>query len=103
MERTETAGAPTAAGSLRYVRELHLCGGRLTYTEWRLDLDDGSADRSVAEFIASAYVPPDMRGVCPDGKVGSKLPPAGSARKGDFGEIWAGTLYSQLVGRSVPF
>jgi hypothetical protein len=103
MERTEPAGAPTAAASLRYVRELHLCGSRLTYTEWALDLDDGSADRSIAEFIASAYVPPDMRWKYPDGKVGSKLPPAGSARKGDFGEIWAGTLYSQLVGRFVPF
>lgn len=70
---------------------------------WRLELR-GAPAADLSRHLAAAYVTSKSRWAHPDALVAPRLPAPGStARKGDFGEIVAATLYSQRLGRHVPF
>ncbi len=109
MEQAEPTRIDILGARLKRLRSRPLLAGRLTFTEWTLDPSGDDFIASLGKLIAAAYVPADMRWKYPGSAVSDHLPEQGTPpkggkpRKGDFGELVAGALYSTQMGQAVPF
>ena len=93
-----------AALLLKVRRSRKLLGDRMTMVEWDLSCDAANFDEVMVALIASSYISDAASLSYPQADLANKLPPKGStSRKGDFGEILAGVLFSHRVGYDVPF
>jgi hypothetical protein len=104
METTDRAGAPLVASYLRGGRPREVLGGRLKVTEWTFAVDAPGFVEAAAALVAAAYVSARAAWDYPEAPLAHRLPKQGTtSRKGDFGEIVAGVIYSQRLSRPVPF
>lgn len=77
--------------------------GRMRIYRWRLDAAEVPS-RDLARHVGQAYVNAKSRWANPSGATRPRMPDKDTTtRKGDFGEIIAAMLYSQRLGRHVPF
>ena len=89
--------------ALRFQRKASAADGRVQIYRWRLDMA-AVPSCDLARHIGAAYVNAKSRWSHPGADTLLRLPPQGTTtRKGDFGEIIAATLYTQRLGRYVPF
>ncbi len=87
----------------RRIGRQRVCGGRLWYTTWSLDVRAPGFHAAAVDQIARSYVGLTGAWEYRDAKIGQELPTRDSVRKGDFGEIVAGSLFSRRLGDDVPF
>lgn len=104
MEATDGGGAPLLATYVRGGRSRLALDGRLKVSHWSFAVDAPGFYEAASALVAAAYVDAKAAWTYPAASLGPRLPKAGTtSRKGDFGEIVAGILYSQRLGRPVPF
>ena len=80
-----------------------ICGGRLSYTTWTLDIAAPGFGRAAVQELARYYVGLTDAWEHPDATIAVELPVQDSTRKGDFGELITACLFSHRLGYEVPF
>ena len=97
---------PSSTGLGAYFRHIgteRICGGRLSYTTWTLDIAAPGFGRAAVQELARYYVGLTDAWEHPDATIAVELPVQDSTRKGDFGELITACLFSHRLGYEVPF
>jgi hypothetical protein len=97
---------PSSTGLGAYFRRStteRICGGRLSYTTWTLDIDAPGFGNAAVQELARYYVGLTQAWTHSDATIAVELPTQDTTRKGDFGELIAACLFSHRLGHEVPF
>jgi hypothetical protein len=97
---------PSSTGLGAYFRRItaeRTCGGRLSYTTWKLDIVAPGFGLSALQELARYYVGLTQAWTHPDATIAVELPTQDTTRKGDFGELITACLFSHRLGYEVPF
>jgi hypothetical protein len=98
--------SPSSTGLGAYFRRItaeRICGGRLSYTTWKLDIAAPGFGQSALQELARYYVGLTQAWTHPDATIAVELPTQDTTRKGDFGELITACLFSHRLGYEVPF